>query len=129
MLTCKRLAMNWAWPLQQQIASDIAEKLRSKLSAAERQQVAKQGTQNPEAYELYLRGRYYWNKLTGPDVATAISYYNQAIVKDPGYALAYSGLADAYSELPTLGGAPSEYYPKGNAAARKALELVQEGGK
>jgi TolB-like protein/tetratricopeptide (TPR) repeat protein len=109
--------------LQRQIAGDVAEKLRSKLSASERQQVAKQGTQNPEAYELYLKGRYYLNKLTGPDVATAISYFNQAIAKDPGYALAYSGLADAYSELPVLGGAPSEYYPKGNVAARKALEL------
>jgi serine/threonine protein kinase/tetratricopeptide (TPR) repeat protein len=109
--------------LPQQIAGDIAEKLRSKLSASERQQVAKQGTQNPEAYELYLKGRYYWNKLTGPDVEAAISYFYQAIAKDPGYALAYSGLADAYSELPPLGGAPSEYYPKANAAARKALEL------
>jgi serine/threonine protein kinase/tetratricopeptide (TPR) repeat protein len=109
--------------LEQRIAGDIAEKLRSKLSAPERQQVTKQGTQNPEAYELYLKGRYYWNKLTGPDVETAISYFYQAIAKDPGYALAYSGLADAYSELPTLGGAPSEYYPKANAAARKALEL------
>jgi len=56
-------------------------------------------------------------------VATAISYFNQAIAKDPGYALAYSGLADAYSNLPIFGGAPGEYYPKGNAAARKALEL------
>jgi tetratricopeptide (TPR) repeat protein len=109
--------------LPQQIAGDIAEKLRSKLSTSEKQQVTKQGTQNPEAYELYLKGRYYWNKLTGPDVETAISYFYQAIAKDPGYALAYSGLADAYSELPTLGGAPSEYYPKANAAARKALEL------
>jgi tetratricopeptide (TPR) repeat protein len=109
--------------LPQQIAGDIAEKLRSKLSTSEKQQVTKQGTQNPEAYELYLKGRYYWNKLTGPDVETAISYFYQAIAKDPGYALAYSGLADAYSELPTLGGAPSEYYPRGNAAARKALEL------
>jgi serine/threonine protein kinase/Tfp pilus assembly protein PilF len=109
--------------LPQQIAGDIAERLRSKLSTSEKQQVTRQGTQNPEAYELYLKGRYYWNKLTGPDVETAISYFNQAIAKDPGYALAYSGLADAYSELPTIGRAPSEYFPKGNAAARKALEL------
>src|SRR6266576_1995455 len=109
--------------LPQQIAGHIAEKLRSKHSTSEKQQVAKRGTQNPEAYELYLKGRYYWNKLTGPDVETAISYFYQAIAKDPGYALPYSGLADAYSELPYFGGAPSEYYPKGNAAARKALEL------
>jgi serine/threonine protein kinase len=109
--------------LEQQIARDIAEKLRSELSPLEKQQVAKQGTQNPEAYELYLKGRYYWNKRTPSDVDSAISYFNQAVAKDPGYALAYSGLADAYSFLPTFGGAPSERYPKANAAARRALEL------
>jgi TolB-like protein len=109
--------------LQQQIASDLAEKLRSKLSTSEKQQVTKQGTQNPEAYELYLKGRYYWNKQTLPDITTAISYFNQAISKDSGYALAYSGLADAYTDLPSFGGTPSENYPKSNAAARRALEL------
>jgi serine/threonine protein kinase/tetratricopeptide (TPR) repeat protein len=109
--------------LQQQIAGDLAEKLRSKLSASEKQQVTKQGTQNPEAYELYLKGRYTWNRRTPSNIATAISYFNQAIAKDPGYALAYSGLADAYSVLPVTGSAPSEAYPKSNAAARKALEL------
>jgi len=109
--------------LQQQIAGDIAEKLRSKISASEKQQVTKLGTQNPEAYELYLKGRYSWNKRTASDVATAISYFNQAIFKDPGYPLAYSGLADAYNVLPSYGGNPSETYPKSNAAARKALEL------
>ena len=109
--------------LQQQIAGDIAEKLRSKLSTSEKQQVAKQGTRNPEAYELYLKGRYYWNKRTPSDLATAISYFNQAIARDPGYALAYSGLADAYSVLPDFGASPSKNYPKSNAAARKALEL------
>jgi eukaryotic-like serine/threonine-protein kinase len=109
--------------LPQQIAGDIAEKLRSKLSTSEKQQVTKQGTQNPEAYELCLMGRYHWNKLTRRDIETAISYFYQAIAKDPGYALPYSGLADAYGELPFFGGGPSEYYPKGNAAARKALEL------
>src|SRR6266849_1136096 len=110
--------------LQQQIAGDIAEKLRSKLSTSEKQQVTKQGTQNPEAYDLCLRGRYYWNKQTPSDIATAISYFNQGIAKDPGYALAYSGLADAYSALANISGSrPSENFPKSNAAARKALEL------
>jgi len=109
--------------LQQQIAGDIAEKLRSKLSVSEKQQVTKQGTQNPEAYELYLKGRSSWNKRTRSDIATAISYFNQAIAKDPGYALAYSGLADAYARLPDYGGTPSEGFAKSNAAARKALEL------
>ena len=109
--------------LQQQIAADIAGRLHSKLTTLERQQVTKQGTQNPEAYELYLKGRYAWNKRTPSDLATAISYFNQAIAKDPGYALAYSGLADAYSVLPDFGGISSENIPKSNAAARKALEL------
>jgi adenylate cyclase len=109
--------------LQQQIAGDIAEKLRSKLSGSEKQQVTKQGTKDPQAYELYLKGRYYWNKRTASDINTAISYFNQAIAKDPGYALANSGLADAYGVLPDYGGTPSENYPKANAAARRALEL------
>ncbi len=109
--------------LQQQIAGDIAEKLRSKLSGAEKQQVTKQGTQNPEAYQLYVKGRYYWNKRTAADIATAISYFNQAIEKDPGYAMAYSGLADAYGVLPSYGGDPRDVVPKSNAAARRALDL------
>jgi serine/threonine protein kinase/tetratricopeptide (TPR) repeat protein len=109
--------------LQQQIAGDIADKLRSTLSSREKQQVTKQGTQNPDVFELYLKGRYAWNKRGHSDLVTAISYFNQAIAKDPGYALAYSGLADAYSVLSSHGGTPTEDYPKSNAAARKALEL------
>jgi tetratricopeptide (TPR) repeat protein len=118
---------NWAVPLmislQQQIAGDVAEKLRAKLSTSEKRRVTKQGTQNPEAYELYMKGRYEWNKRTGSDLNNAILYFNQAIAKDPGYALAYAGLADVYSVMPNYGGTPSETYPKSNAAARKALEL------
>jgi tetratricopeptide (TPR) repeat protein len=72
---------------------------------------------------LYLKGRYYENKQTVPDITSAISYFNQAIAKDPSYALAYSGLADAYGDLGPRGGNPTETYPKSNAAARKALEL------
>jgi eukaryotic-like serine/threonine-protein kinase len=109
--------------LQQQIAGDIADKLRSKLTGAEKQQVTRQGTQNPEAYQLYLKGRYHWNKRTGADVRAAISYFNQAIDKDPGYAVAYSGVADAYSVLDSLGEDPNDVVPKANAAAEKALEL------
>jgi hypothetical protein len=97
--------------LPQQIAGDIADKLRAKLSTSEKQQVTKQGTQNPEAYELYLKGRYSWNKRTAADLAMAISYFNQAIAKDHSYALAYSGLADAYNVFPNYGGNPSEDYP------------------
>ena len=93
------------------------------LSDSEKQQVSKQGTQNPEAYALYLKGRSYWNKRTLSDLETAVSYFNQAIAKDPGYALAYVGLADSYAVMPDYGGSPSEDVPKANAAARKALEL------
>jgi serine/threonine protein kinase/tetratricopeptide (TPR) repeat protein len=109
--------------LQQQIAGDIAEKLRSTLTGTEKQQVTKQSTENPEAYQLYVKGRYYWNKRTVADLKTAISYFNQALDKDPGYALAYSGLADAYSVMPDYGGDPKEDIPKANEAAQKALEL------
>jgi serine/threonine protein kinase/TolB-like protein/cytochrome c-type biogenesis protein CcmH/NrfG len=109
--------------LQQQIASDIAGKLRTKMSGAEKQQVSKQGTQNPEAYQLYVKGRYYWNKRTNADIKTAISYFNRAIDKDPGYASAYSGLADAYGTLTSYGGDPNDFVPKADAAAKKALEL------
>jgi TolB-like protein len=109
--------------LQQQIASDIAGKLRASLSSSERQQVSRQGTQNPEAYELYLKGRYAWNNRTYSEVENAISCFNQAIAKDPGYALAYSGLADAYAVLPNYGGNQNEDFPKSNVAARRALEL------
>jgi eukaryotic-like serine/threonine-protein kinase len=109
--------------LQQKIASDIADKLRSKLSGAEKQQVTKQGTQNPEAYQLYVKGRRYWNKRSSADIRTAISYFNQALDKDPGYALAYSGLADAYGVLTNYGSDPNDVTPKASAAAEKALEL------
>jgi TolB-like protein/Tfp pilus assembly protein PilF len=109
--------------LQKQIAGDIAGKLRSTLSPAARQQVTNQGTRDVQAYSLYLKGRYAWNKRTYAALETAISYFNQAIAEDPEYALAYSGLADVYSALPFYWGNPSEDYAKSNAAARRALEL------
>ena len=98
-------------------------RLRSGMSSAEKQLVTKQGTQNPEAYDLYTKGRYAFSKRTPADLQAAVSYFNQAIAKDPGYALAYSGLADVYSVLPGYGGVSREDYPRSNAAARKALEL------
>jgi adenylate cyclase len=109
--------------LQQRIAGDIAGKLRSTLSTADREQVANQGTQDAEAYSLYLKGRYAWNNRTYSELAKALSYFNRAIDKDPEYALAYSGLADVYSVLPNFGGNPSENFSRSNSAARKALEL------
>ena len=109
--------------LEQQIAGDLAAKLRSGLSSSEKQSVTRQGTQNPEAYELYLKGRSAWNQRTPAELETAISFFNQSIAKDPGYALAYSGLADVYTVYPVYGGKESEVVPKSNVAARKALEL------
>jgi eukaryotic-like serine/threonine-protein kinase len=109
--------------LQQQIAGDVADKLRSKLSGAEKQQVTKQGTQNPEAYQLYVKGRYYWNKRTVADLQTAISYFNQAINKEPGYAQAYAGVADVYVVESAYGGDAGDFFAKSKAAAKKALEL------
>jgi tetratricopeptide (TPR) repeat protein len=101
---------------------DITKPL-CQLSSSEKQQVSKQGTKNPEAYALYLKGRSYWAKQTRADLETAVSYFNQAIAKDPGYAIAYAGLADAYAVLPDYGPDPSEDIPKAKAAALKAIEL------
>jgi TolB-like protein/predicted Ser/Thr protein kinase len=109
--------------LQQQIAGDLAAKLRSNLNFSEKQQVKNQGTKNPEAYELYLKGRYSWNRRSAPDLQAAISYFNQAIAKDPSYAMPYVGLSAVYGALATFGGNPNDLIPKGTDAARKALEL------
>jgi serine/threonine protein kinase/tetratricopeptide (TPR) repeat protein len=109
--------------LQQQIAGDIAQRLRSSLSTLEKQKVTNEGTNSPEAYDLYLKGRYAWSKRTISDLTNAIAYFNHAILIDPSYALAYSGLADVYAVMSAYGGTPSKDYPKSNAAARKALEL------
>jgi len=109
--------------LQKQIAGDIANKLRSKMSGSEKQHVISQGTQNPEAYQLYVKGRYYWNKRTPGDLTTAMSYFRQAIDKDPNYAMAYVGIADTYGVASDFGGDPNELVPKSDAAAAKALEL------
>ena len=109
--------------LQEQIAGDIAEQLRSTLTSAEKQQVTRQGTQDAEAYESYLKGRYAWNLRDRANLEAAISYFNRCHRKDPDYALAYSGLADVYSVLPFFGGNPTEDFPKASNAAREALGL------
>ena len=106
------------------IAKMIADTLRAKLSGSEQQAIAVRPTQNAEAHQLYLRGRYFWNKRTGADLKKAIDYFNQAIGKDPNYALAYAGLADAYVLLSAYAEAsPKESLPQAKAAALKALEL------
>jgi TolB-like protein/Tfp pilus assembly protein PilF len=107
-----------------EVASTIAEQLNAKLTGAEKVAMAKAPTENPEAYQLYLKGRFFWNKRTGTDLKKSIDYFQQAIAADPNYALAYAGVADAYVFLPGYtAGTPQDCYPKAMAAARKALEL------
>jgi TolB-like protein/Tfp pilus assembly protein PilF len=110
--------------LQSEIARNVSTKLRTKLSGTEEQKVAKTYTANPEAYQLYLKGLFHWNKRTGEALKTSIDYFGQAIAKDPSYAQAYAGMALAYVLLPQYSaGAPEESMTKGKAAAAKALEL------
>jgi serine/threonine-protein kinase len=108
--------------VQHEIATEITSKLRLKLSGAEQERVTKHYTETPEAYQLYLKGRFYWNKRTGDAIKKAIEYFNQAIDKDPGYALAYVGLSDCYV-VPANPQPPIEKMPKARAAATRALEL------
>ena len=110
--------------VESEIAKAIAESLQAKLTRSEKTAIAKKPTENPEAYELYLKGRFFWNKRTGVDLRKAIDYFNQAIAKDPNYALAYVGLADSYLLLPNYGSTSSkEALPPARAATKKALEL------
>ena len=110
--------------LQREVARDVSGKLKVKLSGADEQKVAKNYTQDTEAYQLYLKGRYHWNKRTPQGIQKAIEYFQQAIALDPNYALAYTGLADAYALLSNYGGSPPhETKPKAREAALKALSL------
>jgi len=110
--------------VETEIAKTVADTLQARLTGSEKRAIAAKPTENPEAHELYLKGRFFWNKRTSSDLKTAIQYFNQAIEKDPGYALAYAGLADAYAILTAYAAAPvSESLPRAELAAKKALEL------
>ncbi len=110
--------------LQTEIAHDVAEKLRLRLTNTEQQRLAKRGTENTEAYRAYLKGIYYWNKGFAPGFEKSRDYFQQAIDLDPTYALAYSGLAHYYGFASTVGLLPpNENWPKAEAAANKALAL------
>jgi TolB-like protein/class 3 adenylate cyclase/Flp pilus assembly protein TadD len=110
--------------VESEIAQSIAQTLQARLSGSEKTAIAKRPTANTEAYEFYLKGRFFWNKRTGADLRTAIEYFNQALGKDPAYALAYAGLADSYGLLHAFGAAsPRDSFPQARAAAQKALEL------
>ena len=110
---------------QREIAREIVDKLKLKVSGDEKG-LAKHYTENNEAYQLYMKGRFYWNKRNPEALHKAVDCFNEAIQRDPTFALAYSGLADSYSLLggPEAGGdmAPNEALPKAKTAALKAVE-------
>jgi TolB-like protein/Flp pilus assembly protein TadD len=110
--------------LQSEIARDVSSKLKSKLSGADATRVEKTYTANPEAYRLYLKGRFQWNKRTSEALLKAVEFYKQAIEKDPNYALAYSGLAESYVLYSFYGiASPKASMPQAKAAALRALEI------
>jgi TolB-like protein/Flp pilus assembly protein TadD len=110
--------------LQAELAAAIAQAVQVKLQPEERRGPAARGTVDPEVYEAYLKGRFFWNKRSPPHLSKAVEYFQQAIERDPTYAPAYSGLSDAYRLFDLSGLArPRECMPKAEAAARKALAL------
>jgi len=110
--------------VETEIAKTVADVLQAKLTGSEQHVIAARPTANSEAHQLYLKGRFFWNKRTGDDLKKSIDYFQQAIAADPNYALAYAGVADAYVFLPGYtAGSPQDCYPKAKAAAKKALEL------
>jgi serine/threonine-protein kinase len=111
--------------VQEEIAKQISEKLRLKLTGEEQKRLAKQHTENTEAYRLYLLGRYYWNRRTLESLNRGIESFRQAIDNDPNYALAWAALADSYSLLGSaVGGlSPRETFPTAKAAALTALKI------
>ncbi len=111
-------------PVQQEISADIVQNLRLRLSGEEQKRLSKRYTENTEAFQLYLKGRYYWNKRNEQGLKQAIDYFQQAIDKDPGYALAYAGLADCFALLGDYAFMPAtEAFAKARAAATRALQI------
>jgi serine/threonine protein kinase/tetratricopeptide (TPR) repeat protein len=106
-----------------ELAKEITSMLRMRLTGEDDKRMAKSFTANPEAYQDYLKGRYWWNKRSEEGLNKAITYFQQAIAKDPAYALAYSGLADSYNSLGSGFVAPKEAFPKAKEATLKALEM------
>jgi TolB-like protein/Tfp pilus assembly protein PilF len=112
--------------VESDIAKTIADTLQAKLTGSESTAISNKPTENPEAYELYLKGRFFWNKRTGQDLKTACDYFQQAIAIDPNYATAYAGLAESYILIPLFdAGSPQDYFPKAKAAAERAIELQE----
>lgn len=113
--------------LQSEIARDVSSKLGAHLSKVQETRISRGYSVNPEAYQLYMRGRFHTLRVSSPELLKAIPYMEQAIKLDPNYALAYVGLADAYRGLPLAGERdPEEFFPKAKAAVQKALEIDGE---
>ena len=110
--------------VQDEISRKISESLRLRLTGEDVQKLGKRYTTNAEAYELYLKGRYFWNKRDEGSLRNGIKYFREAEEKDPTYALAYSGLADSYALLSDIGVVrPADEMPKARAAAQKAVDI------
>jgi len=110
--------------VESEIAKTIADTLRAKLTGREAATLAARPTENNAAHDLYLKGRFFWNKRTSSNIKTALGYFEQAANVDPNYAVAYAGMADCYLLLPLYGGGvPTEMYPKATAMAQKAIAL------
>jgi eukaryotic-like serine/threonine-protein kinase len=109
--------------VQAEIGRTISEKLRLRLTGVQEQQLAKQATQNPQAYQLYLNGVFYARKGNFENYKKALEYYTQAVALDPKFALAYASMTPAYTNLTESGADPTELLAKGRAAAQKAMEL------
>ena len=110
--------------LQEEISRTISERLRIKLTGEEEQRLARRYTDNIEAYQIYLKGRYFWSKRTKEGLSKGVEYFKQAIDVDPTYALAYAGLADAYAFLGLHRmSPPHDILPKAKGAAIKALQI------
>jgi tetratricopeptide (TPR) repeat protein len=110
--------------VQSDIAKTVADTLQAKLTGSEKQMIAAQATTDTTAYELYHKGRSLWGKRTGDNIPKAIAFYDQAIARDPNYALAYAGLASAYILSPFYAGADRlEMSAKAKEAGLKALRV------
>ena len=110
--------------LQEEMSREIADKLRIKLTGAEKKKLRKKTTDNSEAYQLYLKGRFHWNKRTEEGLRRGIQFFREAIDSDPSFASAYAGLADCFITLATnIPLPPRETMPKAKAAAMRAIEI------
>jgi DNA-binding winged helix-turn-helix (wHTH) protein/TolB-like protein/lipoprotein NlpI len=109
--------------VEDRISEQVAASLLPTLTGTQKEQLTRHYTEDTDAYQSYIMGRYYWNKRNAEAITKSVSYFQDAILKDPNYALAYAGLADAYATLRLFDSRPEDVMPKARSAALKALEL------